>query len=221
MSKTLVLVPTDLERRLLAPALASGLGDGDRLELCGFGPVAAAARTAALVATYSPDRVLIVGIAGRLDAALSIGAAYRFGRVACHGVGAGSGATFVPAASLGWPQWPGDQAAADAAIGDVIELPGPRGAAGTAATGGLLLTACAASATADDVAARRTMYPAATAEDMEGFGVALACRLRGVPLAIVRGISNDAGDRDHARWQVPSALAAAADLAIRILKEAP
>jgi len=219
MPPTLVLVPTDLERRLLAPTLAGGLGAGDRLELCGFGVVAAAARTAALVADQAFDRVLLVGIAGRYDDTLEIGSAYRFDRVACHGVGAGTGDAFLPAALLGWPQWPGDPADADAAIGDVIDL--PRGADATMATGDLLLTACAASATADDVAVRKTIFPAATTEDMEGFGVAVACRLRGVPLAIVRGIANDAGDRDHARWHVPAALAAAADLAVRVLKEPP
>jgi futalosine hydrolase len=53
---------------------------------------------------------------------------------------------------------------------------------------------------------------------MEGFGVALACRLAGVPLTIIRGISNTAGDRDHARWRVPEALAAAAGLTLRILR---
>lgn len=218
MPGSLVLVPTDLERRQLAPALAAGLAGTGRLELCGFGAVAAAARTAALLARHTPDRVLLVGIAGRLAGALSIGGAYRFDRVACHGIGAGSAHAFVPAAALGWPQWPGDPADPANALGDVIELPS-RGQAASAPAGGLLLTACAASATADDVAARRTLFPAATAEDMEGFGVALACRLHGVPLAIVRGISNDAGDRDHARWQVSAALAAAADLAIRILEE--
>jgi futalosine hydrolase len=57
------------------------------------------------------------------------------------------------------------------------------------------------------------------AEDMEGFAVALACRLVGVPLDIVRGISNDAGDRDKVRWQVPQALRAAADLAALILAD--
>jgi futalosine hydrolase len=221
MPTTLVLVPTDLERRLLGPALSAGLGAGSRIELCGFGIVAAAARTAALLTTHAPDRVLLVGIAGRLGATLSIGVAYRFDRVACHGVGAGSGDAFVPAAALGWPQWPGDPAAAAAAVGDVIDLPTPRTDADAMASGGLLLTACAASATAEDAAARRNMFPAATAEDMEGFGVALACRLRGTPLVIVRGISNDAGDRDHARWRVPTALATAAELALRILKEPP
>lgn len=217
MPSTLVLVPTDLERRVLAPLLASGLGDGDRLELCGFGPVAAAARTAALVAARAPDRVLLVGIAGRFDARLSIGAAYRFDGVASHGIGAGSGDAFVPAATLGWLQWAGDPAPTDAAIGDVINLSRSRSA--SASSGGLLLTACAASATGGDVASRRKLFPAATAEDMEGFGVALACRLHGVPLGIVRGISNDAGDRDHGRWQMRAALDAAAALALRILEE--
>ena len=52
-------------------------------------------------------------------------------------------------------------------------------------------------------------YPGAVAEDMEGFAVALACRLTGVPLAIARGISNEVGDREFERWQIPAALDAA------------
>jgi futalosine hydrolase len=63
------------------------------------------------------------------------------------------------------------------------------------------------------------LCPAAVAEDMEGFAVALACRLAGVPLTIIRGISNTAGDRDHARWRVPEALAAAAALSLQTLEE--
>jgi futalosine hydrolase len=81
-----------------------------------------------------------------------------------------------------------------------------------------LLTACAASATAADVARRTSLFPVAAAEDMEGFGVALACRLAGVPLTIIRGISNTAGDREHARWRMPEALAAAAALAMQALE---
>ena len=54
MSRTLVLIPTDPERRLLVPRLASALGDAGRIELCGFGPVAAAARTAGLLASGAP-----------------------------------------------------------------------------------------------------------------------------------------------------------------------
>jgi futalosine hydrolase len=214
MVHTLVLVPTDLERRLLAPRLAAAGGGPGRIELCGFGAVAAAARTAGLVAERRPDRVLLVGIAGRIGDSLRVGEARRFSEVACYGVGAGTGDGFEPAGALGWPQWPGDPAAGGE-IGDVIMLTPATSPADPPA--GLLLTACAASATAADVALRRAAFPAAVAEDMEGYGVALACRLAGVPLEIVRGISNTAGDRDKARWQIEPALAAAADLAATIL----
>jgi futalosine hydrolase len=58
------------------------------------------------------------------------------------------------------------------------------------------------------------------AEDMEGFGVALACRLHGVPVDIVRGISNTVGDRDKARWRVETALEAAAAVALTLMVDA-
>jgi futalosine hydrolase len=212
--QTLVLVPTDVERLVLAPIVASALGHDDRLELCGFGPVAAAARTAALLARDQPARVLLVGIAGRLDDRLTIGAASLFEQVACFGIGVGSHDGFVPAAQLGWPQWPGDQADGSPVIGDVIACRTDRVATPGAE---LLLTACAASATAADVLDRRRLFPDAVAEDMEGFAVAFACRMAGVPLDIVRGISNVAGDRDHSRWQTNAALHAAGNLAVQMI----
>ena len=55
---------------------------------------------------------------------------------------------------------------------------------------------------------------------MEGFAVALACRLRGVPVGIIRGISNTAGDRDTSRWQVAAAVEAAGRLALHVMAEA-
>jgi futalosine hydrolase len=215
--RTLLLVPTDLERQVLAPLVAPALHATDSLELCGFGPVAAAARTAALVARHRPDRVLLVGIAGRLDERLALAAAYRFDQVACYGIGVGAHDDFVPADRLGWPQWPGDPADGSPAIGDVIACAADDGAAPRAE---LLLTACAASATAADVLARKRVFPEAAAEDMEGFAVAFACRLAGVPCSVVRGISNTAGDRDHARWQTTAALQAAGRLAVQLIGRA-
>lgn len=219
MPHTLVLVPTHAERDLLAPQLAAAVGRHDRIELCGFGPIAAAARTAALLSAHSPARVVLVGIAGRYHDRLEIGAASRFDRVACFGVGVGSDEGFVSAGTLGWQQWPGDPPTPAAAIGDVLECGWP--AAAPLTSGGLLLTACAAAASPGDVATRTRLFPGAAAEDMEGFAVALACRLAGVPLEIVRGISNTAGDRDRARWRIPQALAAAAELTRRMLEGSP
>ncbi|MFM1902491.1 MAG: Futalosine hydrolase [Planctomycetota bacterium] len=222
MPDTLLLVPTLPEQALLAPLLAARLAAPPPLELCGFGPVAAAARTAELLARRAPERVVLCGIAGGLDERVDVGAAYRFDQVACHGIGVGSAAGFVPAGELGWQQWPGDPAAATGQpaagpIGDRIAC----GSRSGLAAAGLLLTVCAASASAEDAAQRRALFPEALAEDMEGYGVALACRLRGVSLTIIRGISNAAGDRNHLRWRVSEALAAAADLVRQDLGEPP
>jgi futalosine hydrolase len=222
MPRHLILIPTEMERRGLEPMLAAATAWGCRAALCGFGPVAAAARAAQLIAEHKPERVLLVGIAGSLDDRLAIGSAHRFDRVACYGVGVGSGGDFVPAAALGWQQWPGDAGDASAQtggqIGDVISS-----AAGDRAGGeqtDLLLTVCAAAANAEDVRLRLQAFPGAVAEDMEGFAVAFACRLRGVPFDIVRGISNRAGDRDKARWQVAAAVEAAGRLTLEIMAEA-
>lgn len=221
--RTLILIPTELERRQLVEPLAAATTSDDRVELCGFGPIAAAARTATLLAKQRPQRVLLVGIAGAVQADLRVGDAVAFGRVACYGVGAGGGATFVPAAEMGWPQWPGDPACEEARVGDVLlcgwDAAKPRD--GEPARERLLLTACAASASDADVTARRRLFPEADAEDMEGFGVAAACRMAGVPLAIVRGLSNQAGHRDTASWKVAEALAAAGRLAINVLRDQP
>lgn len=221
MPRHLILVPTALERRSLDPILAPAVATGCRVALCGFGPVAAAARTAQLLAEHVPERVLLVGIAGRLDDRLALGAAYRFEQVACFGIGVGSGGEFVPAGALGWQQWPGDADGTAPQIGDQIGDLISCAAVGMVGGGraDLLLTVCAAAASAEDVRLRRHAFPAATAEDMEGFAVAFACRLRGVPVDIVRGISNTAGDRDKSHWQVAAALEAAGRLALQSLAE--
>ena len=226
MPRHLILVPTEMERRILAPILAPVMARGCRVALCGFGPVAAAARTAQLLAEHAPERVLLVGIAGRLDDRLAVGAAYEFERVACYGVGAGSGGEFVPAGAMGWQQWPGDADGTSPHGGDPIgdEISGLTSYAVGGDDGGgragLLLTVCAAAASAEDVRLRRQTFPAAAAEDMEGFAVAFACRLRGVPVGIIRGISNSAGDRDTSRWLVAAAVEAAGRLALQVLAEA-
>ena len=210
----LILIPTDLERRVVAPLLR--LDAVDRVALCGFGLVAAAARTAGLVAAARPRRVVLAGIAGRFAAGPAVGTAAVFAEVGCAGIGIGLGAAHESAARIGWPQWPGEPGPpASAPIGDALRL--AAGAGPDVPRAGELLTVAAASATAAEAALRRSAHPAAVAEDMEGFAVACACALAGVPCTIVRGIANEAGDRDHARWQTRPALEAAAALVNRLL----
>ena len=208
----LLLVPTELERKRIVD---QGGFDPEavRVELCGFGPVAAAARTATLLERHTPERVLLVGIAGSFDeAAFPVGSAVVFGDVALEGVGAGEGERFVAPPALGFPQWPGSTDTTPHPIADRLAL---------ADDGPLLLTTCAASDSAQHAATRRARFEEALAEDMEGFAVALACALARTPLSIVRGASNVVGDREPSSWRIPAALSAAHERAIEWLGRVP
>jgi futalosine hydrolase len=172
-------VPTAAEAELLATANAGPLA------LCGFGLAAAGAGAAHTIALHAPTRVILVGCAGSYDLERApIGSVVVASAVRCHGIGVG-GRT---AAELGW------------AASDQIELDGD---------GGLVLSVASASATVEEAAIRLSKHPSAVAEEMEGYSVAVAAMLAQVPLTVVRGISNRAGDRDKATWRMPEALAAA------------
>ncbi len=210
----LILVPTELERRRLID-LGGFPASAGRVELCGFGPIAAAARTAQILAQERPTRVLLIGICGAYDSARhAVASALEFDAVAVEGIGVGEGANLIPPPRLGFPQWPGAEGAR--AIFDRLPLATPRPSSPTR----VLLTTCAASADLAQARLRRERAPDAVAEDMEGFAVALACALAGAPLRIVRGVSNEVGDRQPENWRIPGALSAARELALEILNEA-
>ncbi len=215
-SPSLVLFPTDLEHRRFVDR--GGLPEGYALQhICGFGPVAAAARSAQLIEKLKPARVILCGIAGSFDEQnYPVGTAAVFGEVAIDGVGAGQGADHILPPALGFPQWPGSK---DTQTNPIeAQLPLVSSASDTE-VGPLLLTTCAASISAEEAAMRLTRFPDAVAEDMEGFAVAMACALARVPLTIVRGFSNVVGDRDSKNWRIPSALFAAREKTLAFLEQ--
>jgi futalosine hydrolase len=217
MGFTLTLVPTELERRQLPATITDATGGHTACELCGFGPIVAAARTAQLIAHYRPSKVILLGIAGGLHPGATVGKAYAFTLVRCDGIGIGEGGKFVPSSKIGFAQW--NQSDNDSAkpqlpeafsIDDQLQLCQDTFDADSLA--GELLTVCAASSSLGEAQSRRTRYPNAWAEDMEAFGVAAACGLHSVPLTAIRGISNVAGDRDKGNWQIATALHSASAL---------
>ena len=155
--------------------------------VCGFGLAAAGAGAAHAIATHRAEAdsgVVLAGAAGTYDTGrLAIGAALDAGAVGIDGIGAGGAGP----AALGFAET------------DVIALAGK---------GGELLSVAEAAATPADAAERAGRHPAAVGEEMEGFAVAVAATLFGVPLRIVRGASNVAGNRDHSSWRMADALAA-------------
>ena len=158
---------------------------GSAFQLCGFGPIAAAARASGLISRYKPQRVLLIGIAGSFDTdRYAVGTACRFDQVVCSGVGVGIGTHHRSAEQIGWQQFSGGDAQPQ--IGDRIAL--DSSFVSGVPFAGELLTCCSASADPQETALRRQLFPDAVAEDMEGFAVAMACSLARVPLQIVRGI---------------------------------
>lgn len=211
MPPILLLIPTQPELDLVR----------DRLELllkrhyvtvatCGFGPVLPAAIATEKIYQHGPNSVLLCGIAGAYEgASLEIGAAYEFAQVKIDGVGAGQGGKFKTPSQMGWNQFAGDSDRPS--IGDVLDIDG---------SGDLcLLTVCAAAGDRDQANDRHQRY-AAQAEDMEAFAVAAACKLQKVPLRVVRGISNTAGDRDHSKWKIADAMNSAIEIVERIIEQA-
>ncbi len=215
----LILIPTAFERDHLLSCLRRDtkwlLHDRDwTMSLCGFGLVAAAARAAQCIASYRPQHVMLVGIAGSYGDAIPVGEACYFSAVRCAGIGIGSldQDSYQSAESLGWPQLLLESADNESIgaepVGDELKLHD----LSDVSYSKLLLSVTGAAANRDDAARRAAMFPGAIAEDMEGYAVALACKLYGVPLTIIRGISNEAGDRNHGGWQVAEALQSAAKL---------
>ncbi len=219
-----VLIPTPFERGFVEPILRAGLdllgitNTSWHIECCGFGLVAAAARTAQTISVHQPKRLLLVGIAGTLHRSVSIGSAYAFQSVTCHGIGVGDALSpqHLSANDLGWSH--SESADGTCKISDTIDLMMPKREIAMEKRTGRLISVTSAAADEREVSLRRIRFPDAVAEDMEGFGVALAASLAALPLSIIRGISNEAGNRQHSTWQVEASLRSASTLALEIIR---
>lgn len=199
MAGRLILVPTPQELSHLRDGLDSLAVQGDVVDLCGFGLALAGARTSQLIANHQPLEVILLGIAGGYDGT-PLASAIEFDVVGCHGIGVGvdSPDQYESAGTMGWPQYKDDVMS----IGDQLDL------VAQPSVNRRLLSVSAGSATRQQAELRCRTSPGWNAEDMEGFSVAAACKLAGVTCRIIRGISNDAGNRDHASWKTSEALQA-------------
>ena len=232
----LILVPTSYEARFLCgervhrtladrgAARCRIGGCAVTVALCGFGLAAAGAgaayalgnhlRTTAAEPQTTP--VILVGIAGTYDPVRApVGSALLATDVRCVGIGRGTGTAHRSAAALGWPQ--GLPLNGLPPVGDELPLSAPDLPGEPMPRGGLL-SVTAAAATSAEAGERAARFPGASAEEMEAFAVGLAARLYGVPLTVIRGLSNVAGETDHGSWSTAVALAAAKDLLIRVVE---
>lgn len=211
----LLLVPTVREARSLFDGGAAPRcevpeelrigGRAVRAALVGFGPAAAGALAALALAGARPERAVLVGIGGTLDPArLPVGRLCAGTRVVFADLGVLRGGAWRGPAALGIEQAPARPPYG--AVVEELELAAPPGSPDVLP--GPLLTVARASGSLEEAEVRRTAWPDALVEDMESFAVALAASRLGVPLEVVRAVSNRAGEPDRARWDVEGALAA-------------
>lgn len=192
---------------------ASGVGAMQALARAGrlFRPSGSQARNAALEGHHA---TILIGIAGTYDVlSAPVGSVVIGTQATCDGIGAGTGDDFVAAGTMGWSQ--GHARNGLSPVRDTIDLDtglvehlSHTGVPDQVSRIGQVLSVAAASGSAVDARNRQIRHPDVLIEDMEAFSVALATRMSGGFLTVIRGVSNAVGDRDHRNWQTASALGA-------------
>ena len=169
----------------------------------GVGPAAAAAAAASLCAHVPTEELVSMGVGGAYTSArLSLGDVVVATTIVAADLGAMSPERFLDLNALGL-----DGAAVVAC--DVARCSAIRErllAEGLHVVIGPVLTLSTATGT-EDRAAHLMSEHGAVAEAMEGAGVAHVAVLHGIPVAEVRVISNQVGDRDHSTWDLQGAVA--------------
>jgi futalosine hydrolase len=192
-------VPTERD------AVLRGLRGDSRFDvlLAGVGPASAAACTAAALAAADYGLVLSTGIGGGFIGRAEVGTLVVAEEIVAADLGAQTPEGFCSVDELGFGS---SRIRVDTAL--VTRVTAALKAAGLPVCSGPVLTlstVTGSAETADELAAR---VPGAAAEAMEGFGVATAALIRGIPVLEIRAISNPVGPRDRAAWRIKEALAA-------------
>lgn len=197
----------ELLRRALPGAGPGGTSTGTAdLLAAGVGPAAAAAgASAALTATTLAgepyDLVVSAGIGGGFADRAPVGSVVVAETIVAADLGAelpGQPAGFLPVTDLGFGT---SEHRPPAALSAAVA----RAARGVHAP---VLTVSTVTGSAERAAVLASRHPGAAAEAMEGFGVAEAAAVHGLPVLEIRGVSNPVGPRDRGSWDVAAALAA-------------
>ncbi|MFD7709289.1 futalosine hydrolase [Streptomyces sp. NPDC059786] len=182
--------------------LAAGVGPAPA------GAATATALTAAALAGEPYALVLSAGIAGGFtpdvpgastaSPGAPVGSLVVADEITAADLGAETADGFVPVTDLGFGTV--THRPPETLVRDVAAVTGART--------GTVLTVSTVTGTAARAAALRARHPRALAEAMEGFGVAEAAALHGVPVLEIRAVSNPVGPRDRAAWRIGAALVA-------------
>ncbi|NLU74213.1 futalosine hydrolase [Streptomyces sp. HNM0575] len=201
-ARILIVTAVTAERDAVTAGLEqAGQNAETEVTAAGVGPAAAAARTATALAraasSGSPFTLVVsAGIAGGFGQPL--GGTVVASSIVAADLGATTPEGFASVADLGFGR--AEHRPPPALVRDVADAAG--------AASGPLLTVSTVTGTAARARELASRHPGAVGEAMEGFGVAEAAALHGVPAMELRTVSNPVGPRDRAAWRIPEALSA-------------
>lgn len=186
-------------------AVLRGLGNKDNIDiyLAGVGPVAAAANTAKALAGKGYRLVISTGIGGGFPLQVQVGSLVVADEIVSADLGVETLEGFL---SLDELKLGTTKVQAEPEL--VKQVSEALRAANLMVSVGPIITVSTATGTALSAEERSRRVPGVSAEGMEGYGVALAADIFGVPALEIRAISNEVGPRDRNAWKMKEAFAA-------------
>jgi futalosine hydrolase len=197
--RILVMTAVAAERE----AVLRGLQNDNRFDvlIAGVGPVAAAANTAKVLATAAYGLVVSAGIGGGFPGKAEVGSLVVASEIVAADLGVQTPEGFRSLDELGF-----GSTRIPVRVGLLNAVADALRAARLPVKTGPVLTVSTVTGTAESAAELAARVPGATAEAMEGYGVAFAAQERGVPVLELRAISNLVGPRDRDAWCIEEAL---------------
>ncbi len=197
--RVLVITAVPAER----DAVQRGLRSDTRFDVLagGVGQVSAAVTTAKVLAATGYSLVVCAGIGGGFPGRAEVGSLVVANEIVAADLGVETPEGFSSLDELGFgsTRVQVNFVLVKRVTGALLEAKLPVNI-------GPVLTVSTVTGTAESAAELAARVEGATAEGMEGYGVALAARESGLPVLEIRAISNMVGPRDRSAWQIKEAL---------------
>lgn len=197
--RILVMTAVTVEKE----AVLRGLQNDNRFDvlLAGVGPIAAAMNTAKALATTKYDLVVSAGIGGGFSDKAQVGSLVIADQIVAADLGVETSEGFSSVDQLGFGS---SRVQTNLDLSSLVTEALLK--ANLTVVSGPVLTVSTVTGTGESAAKLAARVPGATAEAMEGYGVALAAQDRGIPVLELRAISNVVGPRDRSAWRIEEAL---------------
>lgn len=185
-------------------AILSGLHEPHSFDVVvgGVGTAAAAVSTAKALASSNYDIVVNAGICGGFSDRTELGSLVVANKIIAADLGAQTPEGFISLDELGFGT---ARVTVDQSL--VNRVKEALQSAGLPVTTGPILSVSTVTGTAETTLEMIKRVPGATAEAMEGYGVAMAAQEYGIPILEIRAVSNVVGPRDRDSWRIKEALA--------------